>query len=84
VWRCVHLSRGDEVQRNTILGRKVTEIIARGEPGEQRNDAEHATGKRVVLDGFPRSLTNAEDLVDRCGEPEHAIHLHCDETTMIE
>lgn len=44
----------------------------------------HAPGKRVLLDGFPRSLQNAEDLVELCGIPELAIHLNCEDTTMME
>jgi adenylate kinase family enzyme len=41
-------------------------------------------GKRVLLDGFPRSLQNAHDLVELCGKPELALHLVCDDTIMME
>lgn len=41
-------------------------------------------GKRVLLDGFPRSQQNAEDLIELCGHPELALHLDCDDTILIE
>jgi adenylate kinase len=41
-------------------------------------------GKRVLLDGFPRSRENAEDLVTLCGKPELALHLTCDDTVLLE
>jgi adenylate kinase len=92
----VHLSSGDllrdEVRRDTILGREVKEIMDRGELVSSAVIVKlirkvmrmHAPGKRVLLDGFPRSLQNAEDLVELCGTPELAIHLNCEDTTMIE
>lgn len=92
----VHLSSGDllreEVRRDTILGRQVKETMERGELVSsavivkliRRKMRAHAPGKRVLLDGFPRSLQNAEDLVELCGIPELAIHLKCEDTTMIE
>lgn len=41
-------------------------------------------GKRILLDGFPRSQENARDLVTLCGRPELALHLMCDDTVMLE
>lgn len=41
-------------------------------------------GKRILLDGFPRSQENAEDLVTLCGVPELALHLTCDDTVLLE
>ena len=41
-------------------------------------------GRRILLDGFPRSLENARDFVELCGPPELALHLNCDDTVMIE
>ncbi len=41
-------------------------------------------GKRILLDGFPRSQENARDLVTLCGRPELALHLMCDDTIMLE
>ncbi|KAG7359954.1 adenylate kinase-domain containing protein [Nitzschia inconspicua] len=92
----VHLSSGDllreEVRRDTILGREVKEVMDRGELVSsavivkliRRVMRTHAPGKRVLLDGFPRSQQNAEDLMELCGIPELAIHLNCEDTTMME
>lgn len=82
----VHLSSGDllrtEVARGSALGRQVKGIMARGELVSsaimvalmKRRMRDHP-GKRVLLDGFPRSLENAHDLVALCGKPELALHL---------
>merc|ERR1712183_641813 len=40
-------------------------------------------GRRVLLDGFPRSLENAEDFAEQCGKPEMALQVHCRDTVMI-
>jgi adenylate kinase len=91
----VHLSSGDllreEVERDTILGREVAEIMKRGELVSSavivslvRRRMRHHPGKRVLLDGFPRSLQNAHDMVELCGKPELALHLECDDTVMLE
>ena len=82
----VHLSSGDllrdEVRRDTVLGRQVRDIMARGELVSSavivtlmRRVMRSHPGKRVLLDGFPRSLQNAHDLVELCGVPELALHL---------
>jgi hypothetical protein len=82
----VHLSSGDllrtEVERGSALGNQVRDIIARGELVSsdimvaliKRRMHDHP-GKRVLLDGFPRSLENAHGLVELCGKPELALHL---------
>lgn len=82
----VHLSSGDllrtEVARGSALGNQVRDIMARGELVSsaimvalmKRRMRDHP-GKRVLLDGFPRSLENAHDLVALCGKPELALHL---------
>lgn len=82
----VHLSSGDllrtEVAAGSALGRQVKDIMARGELVSsaiivalmKRRMRDHP-GKRVLLDGFPRSLENAHDLVTLCGKPELALHL---------
>lgn len=91
----VHLSSGDmlreEVERNTILGKEVAEIMSRGDLVSSavivalvRRRMRHHPGKRVLLDGFPRSLQNAHDMVELCGKPELALHLECDDTVMLE
>ena len=41
-------------------------------------------GKRVLLDGFPRSIENAHNLVTLCGQPKLALHLNCDDTILME
>ena len=82
--KIVHLSSGDllreEVRRDTVLGRQVRDIMARGELVSSavivtlvRRVMRNHPGKRVLLDGFPRSLQNAHDLVALCGVPELAL-----------
>jgi adenylate kinase family enzyme len=91
----IHLSSGDllrdEVRRDTVLGREVQDIMAKGELVSSavivtlmRRVMRNHPGKRVLLDGFPRSLQNAHDLVELCGKPELALHLVCDDTIMME
>ena len=91
----VHLSSGellrDEVNRGTVLGKQVADIMTNGELVSseiivtlmRRRMRDHP-GKRVLLDGFPRSLENALDLVKLCGKPELALHLECDDTILME
>lgn len=81
----------DEVRRDTVLGRQVQDIMARGELVSSavivtlmRRVMRDHPGKRVLLDGFPRSLQNAHDLVELCGVPELALHLECDDTILME
>jgi adenylate kinase len=91
----IHLSSGtllrDEVARDTPLGREVAEILKRGELVSSavitalvRRHTRSFPGKRVLLDGFPRSLENAHDFVKLCGKPELALHLDCDDTVLME
>jgi adenylate kinase len=91
----VHLSSGDllrdEVRRDTVLGRQVREIMEKGELVSSavivtlmRRVMRNHPGKRVLLDGFPRSLQNAHDLVELCGTPQLALHLECDDTILME
>jgi adenylate kinase len=91
----VHLSSGDllrdEVRRDTVLGKQVQGIMERGELVSSavivtliRRVMRNHPGKRVLLDGFPRSLQNAHDLVALCGVPELALHLECDDTILME
>jgi adenylate kinase len=91
----VHLSSGellrDEVRRGTVLGNQVQDIMARGELVSSavivtlmRRRMRKHPGKRVLLDGFPRSLQNASDLVELCGRPELALHLGCEDTILLE
>lgn len=91
----VHLSSGellrDEVAQGTELGKQVEEIMKSGGLVSsaimvtlmQKRMKDHP-GKRILLDGFPRSRENAEDLVTLCGQPELALHLTCDDTVLLE
>jgi adenylate kinase family enzyme len=91
----VHLSSGDllrqEVQAGTHLGKEVEDIMKSGGLVSsaimvalmQKRMRDHP-GKRILLDGFPRSAENARDLVTLCGKPELALHLNCDDTILIE
>lgn len=91
----VHLSSGDllreEVLRDTPLGRECAEIMKRGELVSSavitsliRKYMKDYPGRRVLLDGFPRSLENAQDFLDLMGTPELALHLECDDTILME
>jgi len=91
----IHLSSGDllreEVARGTPLGRDCAEIMRRGELVSSavittlvRRHMRSFPGRRVLLDGFPRSLQNAHDFVELCGKPELALHLDCDDTILLE
>eukprot|EP00580_Thalassiosira_gravida_P001342 CAMPEP_0201610132 /NCGR_PEP_ID=MMETSP0492-20130828/15875_1 /ASSEMBLY_ACC=CAM_ASM_000837 /TAXON_ID=420259 /ORGANISM="Thalassiosira gravida, Strain GMp14c1" /LENGTH=438 /DNA_ID=CAMNT_0048075831 /DNA_START=55 /DNA_END=1371 /DNA_ORIENTATION=- len=91
----VHLSCGEmlreEVEAQTPLGREVAEIMARGDlvssalvTALMRRRMRLHPGRRILLDGFPRSLENARDFVELCGPPELALHLDCDDTVLIE
>jgi len=91
----VHLSSGEllrnEIQQRTELGKQVEEIVKSGELVSsaimvtlmQKRMKDHP-GKRVLLDGFPRSRENAKDLMTLCGKPELALHLTCDDTVLLE
>lgn len=91
----VHLSCGEmlreEVEAQTPLGREVEAIMARGDlvssavvTALMRRRMRQHPGRRILLDGFPRSVENARDFVDLCGPPELALHLDCDDTILIE
>jgi adenylate kinase family enzyme len=91
----IHLSSGDllreEVERATPLGIEVKAIMERGELVSSavitaliRRNMRNFPGKRILLDGFPRSLTNAHDFLALMGKPELALHLDCDDTILME
>jgi len=91
----VHLSCGEmlreEVEADTPLGREVADIMSRGDlvssavvTALMRRRMRNHPGRRILLDGFPRSLENARDFVELCGPPELALHLDCDDTLLIE
>lgn len=90
-----HLSSGDllrdEVQKGTPLGKEVAEIMARGELVSSavitaliRRRTRKFPGRRVLLDGFPRSVENAHDFLQLMGKPALALHLDCDDTILME
>jgi adenylate kinase len=90
-----HVSCGDmlreEVVRGTPLGRQVAEIMQRGELVSSRTiiallrrRMREFPGRRLLLDGFPRSRQNAVDFADHCGHPELALVLVCPEATMVD
>jgi adenylate kinase len=81
----------DEVESGTPLGREVAAIMERGELVSSavitaliRRHTRNFPGKRVLLDGFPRSVENAADFLDLMGTPELALHLECDDTILME
>jgi adenylate kinase family enzyme len=92
----VHLSSGDllrnEVERGTVLGKEVKDVMECGGLVSsavivtliRRALRGHGPGRRVLLDGFPRSPQNAADLVELGAKPELAINLECDDTILIE
>lgn len=91
----VHLSSGDllreEVERRTPLGKEVGEMMKRGQLVSSavitaliRRKTRKFPGRRILLDGFPRSLENANELVELMGKPELALHLNCDDTILME
>lgn len=91
----VHVSSGDllrqEVAQGTTLGKQVKEIMQSGGLVSSaimvtlmKKHMRNHPGKRILLDGFPRSQENARDLVALCGKPELALHLDCDDTILLE
>jgi len=91
----VHVSSGDllrqEVAEGTQLGKQVEDIMKSGGLVSSaimvtlmKKHMRNHPGKRILLDGFPRSQENAKDLVALCGKPELALHLDCDDTILLE
>lgn len=90
-----HVSCGEmlreEVQRATPLGLQVEGLMRRGElvPSETvvallRRRMRTYPGRRLLLDGFPRSPQNALDFERECGKPELALQLTCADDVMLE
>lgn len=91
----VHLSCGEmlreEVEAQTPLGREVSDIMSSGGlvssavvTALMRRRMRQHPGRRILLDGFPRSLENARDFMELCGPPELALHLDCEDTILLE
>ena len=90
----VHISTGDmlraAVEKGTKLGRQVKELMDQGSlvPDSlmcgivhQRLSGEDVIANGFLLDGFPRTLPQAKDLVDIVGEDgiDLALNLHVSE-----
>jgi adenylate kinase len=81
----------EEVEAQTPLGREVADIMSSGQlvssavvTALMRRRMRQHPGRRILLDGFPRSLENARDFVELCGPPELALHLDCDDCILLE
>jgi adenylate kinase family enzyme len=81
----------EEVEAQTPLGREVADIMSSGGlvssavvTALMRRRMRQHPGRRILLDGFPRSLENARDFVELCGPPELALHLDCDDCILLE
>jgi len=90
-----HVSTGDllreEVAAKTTLGKRVEQIMKRGE----LVDSSTATvllqkylrlnsGKHVFVDGFPRSMQNSTDFLSLCGRPEFAMLFDAPDEVLLE
>ena len=92
----MHLSSGwllrDEVQSQTPLGKECAEIMKRGELVSSevmtallRRRMRLFPKRRVLLDGFPRSLQNVHDFIrHHCGNPEVALWYGFDEADIVQ
>jgi adenylate kinase family enzyme len=81
----------EEVEAGTLLGKQVESIMKSGGlvssaimVALMQKKMKDYPGKRILLDGFPRSAENARDLVAMCGKPELALHVDCHDTVLIE
>ncbi|KAL3796357.1 hypothetical protein ACHAW5_001683 [Stephanodiscus triporus] len=90
----IHLSCNEMLREEgasrTPLGQEVADIMARGDLVSSmvimaliRRRMRHHPGRRILLDGFPRSLENVRDFVELRSPPKLALHLNCDNTVMI-
>jgi adenylate kinase len=95
----VHLSTGDvlrdEIARGTELGRRIEEVIRRGEYADDEtviaiilsrlDRPEYAPG--FVMDGFPRTIHQAERfdalLAERDRQVDHAVFVKAEEETIL-
>jgi len=90
-----HVSTGqllrEEVAANTTLGKRVEQIMKRGD----LVDSSSATvmlqkylrvnsGKHVLVDGFPRSMQNSTDFLQLCGRPEFALVFDAPDEVLME
>jgi len=90
-----HVSTGEllreEVAANSTLGKRVAQIMKRGD----LVDSSTATvllqkylrvnsGKHVLVDGFPRSMQNSTDFLQLCGRPEFALMFDAPDEVLME
>lgn len=79
-----HVSTGellrDEVAANSTLGKRVEQIMKRGDLVDSSTSTvllqkylRVNSGKHVLVDGFPRSVQNCTDFLQLCGRPEFAL-----------
>ncbi|CAM9812654.1 unnamed protein product [Chrysoparadoxa australica] len=91
--KVIHVSSGDllrkEVQQGTPLGLKVADIMQRGELCDAstvlallEKFLARSPGRCVLLDGFPRSLENAQDFHKMYGRAEGYLEFVCPDDEM--
>ncbi len=90
-----HISTGemfrDEIKKNSALGRKVEKIMASGALVDDKTTIEVVkarlarkdTKKGYVLDGFPRTLAQAEAL-QKIKKPTHAVLVDVSEDIILD
>ena len=90
-----HISTGDilrnEVEKNTDFGKKVSEIMKRGELISDDIIAEIISkklqkdecAKGFILDGVPRSLGQAHALRDNGIQFNHVLELYCQDEDIV-
>ena len=90
-----HISTGDilrnEVEKNTDFGKKVSEIMKRGELISDDIIAEIISkklqkdecAKGFILDGVPRSLGQAHALKDNGIQFNHILELYCEDEDIV-
>ncbi len=90
-----HISTGDllreEAKKNTVLGKEISEIMQRGElvPDDKMiamlkgRISEDDCDKGFILDGFPRVMSQAEEL-KRLVKIDHVLNFKADDKVIIE
>eukprot|EP01134_Creolimax_fragrantissima_P004991 CFRG4991T1 len=89
-----HISTGemlrDEVEAETKLGLEVAKTMSQGQLVEPhivmrmlREYLQTQPGKRVIIDGFPRTVQNAMDFAAVCGMPEFAVWFDAPDEVLI-
>eukprot|EP00123_Amoebidium_parasiticum_P017162 comp23737_c0_seq1/m.40948 comp23737_c0_seq1/g.40948 ORF comp23737_c0_seq1/g.40948 comp23737_c0_seq1/m.40948 type:complete len:409 (-) comp23737_c0_seq1:262-1488(-) len=92
---CGHVSTGDmlrdQVKAATPIGKEVSEIMAKGGLVSSeiimrmlRQYLMTQPGKRVLIDGFPRSVQNAIDFQALCGKAEFVLWFDAPDQVLTE